>query len=106
MKNGYVIVLVTTASKEEAEKIAQKLLEEKLIACANIIGPVSSLFWWKNKVEKAEEYVLLMKSRLDLFEKLSSKVKELHTYEAPEIIALLIVQGSKAYIEWLNESLR
>ncbi len=106
MKNGYVIVLVTTASKEEAEKIAQKLLEEKLIACANIIGPVSSLFWWKNKVEKAEEYVLLMKSRLDLFEKLSSKVKELHTYEVPEIIALPIVQGSKAYIEWLNESLR
>lgn len=105
-KNTHAIVLVTTASKEEADKIAQKLLEEKLIACSNIIGPVSSLFWWKNRIEKTEEYILLVKSRLDLFEKLSKRVKSLHTYEVPEIIALPIMQGSKAYLEWINENIR
>jgi len=105
-KNAYIIVLVTTASKEEAEKIVQKLLEEKLIACANIVGPVSSLFWWRREIERAEEYALLMKSRLDLFEMLSKRVKALHKYEVPEIIALPIVQGYKVYLEWLNKSLR
>jgi periplasmic divalent cation tolerance protein len=98
--------MVTTANKEEAEKIAQCLLDEKLIACANIVGPVSSLFWWKGKIERAEEYVLIMKSNMNLFEKLSKRVKALHSYEVPEIIALPIVIGYKAYMEWLDGSLR
>lgn len=101
-----MVVMVTTANREEAEKIAWGLLDEKLIACANVIGPVSSLFWWMGKVEKAEEYILLMKSRLDLFEKLSERVKALHSYEVPEIIALPIVKGSKPYMEWLDSSLK
>jgi len=98
--------MVTTANREEAEKIARRLLDEKLIACANIIGPVSSLFWWSGKLEKSEEYVLLLKSRLELFEKLSESVKALHGYEVPEIIALPIIKGSPAYMEWLNSTLR
>jgi len=71
LEKTYVVVLVTVSNREEAEKIAQHLLDERLIACANIIGPASSLFTWKGKTEKAEEHLLLMKSRLDLFEKLS-----------------------------------
>lgn len=106
MNGTYVLVMVTTASREEAEKIAWQLLSEKLIACANIIGPLHSLFWWAGKVEKAEEHMLIMKSRLDLFERLSEKVKALHSYEVPEIIALPIIKGSKSYLEWLNNSLR
>lgn len=106
MNAAYILVMVTTASREEAEKIARQLLDEKLIACANIIGPVHSLFWWAGKVEKAEEHMLIMKSRLDLFERLSEKVKALHSYEVPEIIALPIIKGSKSYLEWLNNSLR
>jgi len=101
-----IVVLVTTANKEEAEKIAQCLLDEKLIACANIIGSVSSFFTWKGKTEEAEEHLIIMKSRLDLFEKLSEKVKALHSYEVPEIIALPVIEGFKAYLEWLNKSLR
>ncbi len=106
MKYAYIVIMVTTANREEAEKIARRLLDEKLIACANIIGPVSSLFWWSGKLEKSEEYVLLLKSRLELFEKLSESVKALHGYEVPEIIALPIIKGSPAYMEWLNSTLR
>jgi periplasmic divalent cation tolerance protein len=98
--------MVTTANKEEAEKIAQCLLNEKLVACINIFGPVSSLFWWRGKIERAEEYILLMKSHLKLFEKLAERIKALHSYEVPEIIALPIVRGYKAYMEWLDINLR
>jgi periplasmic divalent cation tolerance protein len=70
LRNSYIIIMVTTAGREEAETIVQRLLEAKLIACANIIGPVSSHFHWSGKMEKAEEYLILMKSRRDLFEKL------------------------------------
>jgi periplasmic divalent cation tolerance protein len=106
LKNQHIIVMVTTASKEEAETIAQRLLEAKLIACANIIGPVSSRFLWSGKIDKAEEYLVFMKSRRDLFEKLSESVKALHSYEVPEIIVFPIVAGSKAYLDWLDGCLR
>jgi periplasmic divalent cation tolerance protein len=106
MEKSSIIVLVTTSNKEEAEKIARSLLDERLIACTNIIGPVHSFFWWAGKVENAEEYLLLMKTRRDLFDKLCERVKALHSYEVPEIIAISIVEGFKPYIEWLNQSLR
>jgi len=106
LRNSYIIIIVTTAGREEAETIVQRLLEAKLIACANIIGPVSSHFHWSGKIEKAEEYLILMKSRRDLFEKLSETVKALHGYEVPEILVLPIVEGSKAYMDWLGSCLR
>ena len=106
LRNSYIIIMVTTAGIEEAETIVQRLLEAKLIACANIIGPVSSHFHWSGKMEKAEEYLILMKSRKDLFEKLSETVKALHSYEMPEILALPVVEGSKAYMDWLGSCLR
>ncbi len=106
MKDSYIIIMVTTASKQEAENIAQKLLEEKLIACANIIGPVSSHFHWSGKIEQAEEYLLLMKSNQDLFNDVAAEVKALHSYEVPEILALPIFKGSKGYLDWLRSSLR
>jgi periplasmic divalent cation tolerance protein len=105
LEKDYVIVLVTAANWEEAEKISKALLNEKMIACANIIGPVNSLFWWHEKIESAQEYVLLMKSRLDLFDKISEKVKALHSYEVPEILALSVVRGFNAYLKWLDRSL-
>ena len=106
LRNSYIIIIITTAGREEAETIVQRLLEARLIACANIIGPVSSHFHWSGKMEKAEEYLILMKSRKDLFEKLSETVKALHSYEVPEILALPVVEGSKAYMDWLGSCLR
>jgi periplasmic divalent cation tolerance protein len=105
LQNAYIIVMVTTANKQEAENIAQRLLKERLIACANIIGPVSSLFHWAGKIEKAEEYLIFMKSREDLFEKLAETVKALHSYEVPEILVLPIVDGSRVYLDWLGSCL-
>ncbi|MEM3578812.1 MAG: divalent-cation tolerance protein CutA [Candidatus Bathyarchaeia archaeon] len=101
----YIIVLTTTSSMEEAEKIAQTLLEERLIACANIFGPLYSLFWWQGKIDKAQEHLVLMKTRKDLFAKVSERVKALHSYQIPEIIVLPITEGSKDYLKWLDESL-
>ncbi len=106
MHSSYAVIMVTAANREEAEKIARHLLAEKLIACANIISPVSSLFYWSGKIEKADEHLLLMKSRLDLFEELSESIKALHSYEVPEIIALPIIRGLSTYIEWLDSSLK
>jgi len=106
MENSYVIVLVKAANRQEAEKISQSLLEAKLIACANIISPVASHFHWAGKIDHADEALVLMKSRRDLFEELSAKVKSLHSYEVPEIIALPIVAGSKAYLDWIDSSLK
>ena len=104
--SSYIIVLVTIANKVEAEKIAQSLLKEKLIACANIINPVTSFFHWSSKIDKAEECLVVMKTRKDLFAELSERVKALHSYEVPEILALPIVEGSKAYLDWMGEVLK
>ena len=106
MDSNYIIVLVTTPNKAEAEKIAQALLEKKLIACANIINSVTSFFFWLGKVERAEECLVVMKSRRDLFGELAGCLKGLHSYEVPEILAVPIVEGSKAYLGWMGEVLK
>ena len=106
MNEQYIMVFVTTTSKSEAEKISQNLLDERLIACANIIGPMASHFHWKGKVEQAEEFLIIMKSRSDLFELLSNLVARVHSYEVPEIVAIPIIAGSKSYLAWIDEALR
>ena len=102
----YVVVIMTTANREEAVKIVRNLLEERLIACANIVGPISSIFWWKGKIDEASEFLVFMKSHKNLFERLSERVIEIHSYEVPEIIALPIIGGSPPYLDWLKASLQ
>ncbi|MEM3730373.1 MAG: divalent-cation tolerance protein CutA [Candidatus Bathyarchaeia archaeon] len=106
MESKHILVIVAAANKAEAEKIAQALLNERLIACANIISGVHSLFRWQGKIESTEESVILMKTRKDLFSKISERVKALHSYQVPEIIATPIVEGFDAYLKWLDESLK
>jgi len=102
----YVIVVMTTANREEAVKIVNQLLQERLIACANVVSPVSSLFWWKEKIEEVEEFLVFMKSRGELFEELSERMRALHSYEVPEVLALPIIKGLPSYLEWLGASLQ
>ena len=102
---SYVIVFMTVPDEKEATKIVRSLLQERLIACANIVGPVSSLFWWEGKIDKASEFLVIMKSRKNLFKKLSERVKELHSYEVPEVIALPVIEGLPSYLNWLGASL-
>lgn len=102
---SYLIVFVTASNREEAVKIVRTLLEERLIACGNIVDSVSSLFWWKGEIEEEKEVLVIMKSHERLFKKLSKRVTELHSYDVPEILALPIVDGSSSYLEWLKNCL-
>ena len=102
---AYIVVLMTASSKEEAVKIVRALLEERLITCANIMDPVSSLFWWQGKIQEEKEVLAIMKSSESLFGKLSQRVMELHSYDVPEILALPIIEGSSSYLEWMKSCL-
>lgn len=104
MKNQYIVVLITAKNKIEAKKIAQGLLQDRLVACVNIIPSVESYFWWQGKVDKSQEILLIAKTKQKLFISIVSKVKKLHSYENPEIIATPIVQGSLPYLKWIDES--
>jgi len=104
MKINHIVILITAKDKKEAAKIAQVLLESKLIACANIIDGVQSLFRWKGKIDSSEEVLLVLKTKKILFKKIVAKVKSLHSYQTPEIIALPIVNGSDDYLSWVSTS--
>ncbi|MCM8762589.1 MAG: divalent-cation tolerance protein CutA [Candidatus Omnitrophica bacterium] len=98
----YISVFTTTGSKEEAEKIAKKLLKDKLAACVQIC-PVSSIYRWKGKIEKAREYLCIIKSKKVLYIKIEKTIKALHPYKVPEIIFCDVTSGSKDYLAWLEE---
>ena len=100
----YCVVLITAKDTEEAKKIASKLVEEKLIACANILSGVNSIFWWEEKVCEEQEVLMVIKTRKNLFKRIVSVVRSLHSYSVPEIIALPIVDGHKEYLNWLKSS--
>jgi periplasmic divalent cation tolerance protein len=97
-----IVVVITTSSEEEAHKIAELLVNHKKAACVNIVPRVDSLFWWKDKFDSARESLLLVKTKASLFPEIVSLVKEIHSYEVPEIIALPIVAGSEDYLKWLD----
>jgi periplasmic divalent cation tolerance protein len=103
LENTYIIVLITTPSKEVGRQVADALLEQKLAACVNILSPVNSLYFWEGKTHDDEEALLIVKTRAGLFkDHLVPAVKAVHPYEVPEIIALPIVMGSESYLEWIE----
>ena len=102
----FIIIFITTPTKKEAQKIANKLLNEKKVACVNIISGVNSHFWWKDKIESANEMLLIAKTELKFFNDIVKLVKKLHSYEVPEIIALPIINGNKDYLDWISKSIK
>lgn len=102
----HIVIFVTCGSKLEAGCIARGLLKKRLAACVNIIDKVNSLFWWEGKVDRAKEFLLIIKSKKSRLSKIVKLVKSLHSYEVPEIVALPIIGGSKTYLKWLDESVR
>lgn len=100
---NYVVVFITVSSLDEAKKISANLIDNKLAACVNIVPSVQSFFHWQGKVCDEQEILLVVKTRLNLFESLELKVKELHSYDVPEIIALPIIAGSKEYLKWVGD---
>ncbi|MHC4592310.1 MAG: divalent-cation tolerance protein CutA [Planctomycetota bacterium] len=101
--NEAIVVMVTCGNAAEAETIANKLLEERLVACVNIAGRIRSLFHWEGAVTRESESLLLMKTRQECFDALSRRIKELHSYEVPEIIAMPIMVGNPDYLDWIRE---
>lgn len=99
-----IVILITAASPEEGAKIAQALVAEHLVACVNSIPGVRSFFFWEGKAQDAAEALLVCKSRMALLDKVIERVKSLHSYTVPEIIALPIVGGAPGYLAWVNDS--
>lgn len=99
----YVMVIITAPDEKEARRISNTLVEEKLIACANRF-PVNSIYTWQGKIEDEAEVMLLCKTREDRLDAVISRVKELHSYDVPEIIAIPIIGGSKDYLDWVDNN--
>ena len=104
--HDHLLVSITTSSLEEAERIAEALVQERLAACVNIVPAITSIYRWQEEVHRDSEVLLIAKSRPELFEPLAARVRELHSYEVPEIIAVPIVAGSKAYLSWIDEAVK
>lgn len=98
----YGIVFVTAPSQQEAESIAAALVQSKLAACVSM-APIRSIYTWKGEVCDAEEWQLVIKTDLDQFPQLEAKVKSIHSYEVPEIIAIPLVKGYQPYLQWIKE---
>jgi len=102
----YVQVVTAVGNEEEAEKISQMVVEKRLAGCAQVIGPITSFYWWKGKIERAEEWLCFIKSRADLYQELESTIRQVHSYENPEVLAIPIINGSKRYFAWLESELK
>ncbi len=98
----YVQVLTTAEAKSQAEKIAETLVDKEMAGCIQIIGPITSVYRWKGKVEKAEEWLCLIKTKAELYDEVEKTIRQMHTYETPEIISMPITAGSKKYLQWLE----
>ena len=103
-KSPDIVVFVTTANEENAAAIGRALVEERLAACANLVGPIRSIYRWQDTVEDAAEHLLIIKTRARLYAALEARIKQLHPYQVPEIIAVKIEKGSAQYLDWIHES--
>jgi periplasmic divalent cation tolerance protein len=99
----YIVVYVT-APEGEAVNLAKILVDERLVACVNLVPGLRSIYWWQGKVEDEPEVLCIMKTRSNLFESLRDRVRELHSYEVEEIIALPILAGNLPYLDWIKEN--
>lgn len=101
---SHAVVFVTASSADEATQIGRALVDERLAACANVVPAVASTYWWQGKVEEAGEALIILKTRQDLVARLTDRVKTLHTYTVPEVIAVPILGGNPDYLRWIDES--
>ena len=100
-----IVVLSACDSEEQATLVARALVEQRLAACVNIVPGARSIYRWKGQIEDASEWLLVIKSRRDLFDGLRAAIGKIHSYEAPELVALPIVDGSESYLSWMDREL-
>ncbi len=101
----YLQVFTTVDDPTRARELAQGLVDARLAGCVQIVGPIESTYWWQGKRETAQEYLLLIKTRSDLYPQLEAWLKEHHPYEVPEILAMPVSAGLPAYLQWLDQNL-
>ena len=101
---NYIIILCNTNSKDSAETIATYLIKENPAACVNIIPKITSIYKWQNKIETDEEFLMLIKTKKELFNDVKDKINILHPYEVPEIISINISDGNKEYLNWIQSN--
>lgn len=104
MKTKFITIFVTCGSKKEAKRIVNSLLKKRIVACANIIDGIESRFWWRGKIDRAKEALVILKTTKKNFKALEQEVRRVHSYEVPEIIAMPIAAGSKKYLKWIEDS--
>jgi periplasmic divalent cation tolerance protein len=102
--SGRIVVLVTAPGAEAASRIGRVLVDEGLCACANVVGPVRSIYRWQGAIHDEAEALLLIKTRAELFDRVAARIRELHSYDVPEVIALPITAGSEPYLRWIDDS--
>lgn len=102
----YIQVFTTVGSMSNAEKISEILVEAKLAGCVQVVGPISSTYWWEGSVEVGEEWLLLIKTLKSMYLAVEEKIKQIHSYEVPEIIYTEISGGNKDYLSWLGQELQ
>ena len=98
------IVLTTAGSRDEAQRIAHALVHRRQAACVNLIGPIDSLYRWKDEVQTAQEWLLLIKTTAARFDEVQATIRELHSYELPECVQLAIENGSEEYLNWIGDN--
>ena len=106
MKSEFIQVFTTTENEQEAQEIARALVEKRLAGCVQIIGPIKSIYWWKENIETAEEWLCIIKTKKRLFEKLEKSIREIHPYETPEILAIPITKAGEDYLNWLDREVK
>ncbi|MDY6833685.1 MAG: divalent-cation tolerance protein CutA [Chloroflexota bacterium] len=100
-----IVVFITTASRDEAQSISNILIEKRQVACVNIVPQVDSVFWWEGRVESEQECLLIAKTKTSVLNSVIDIVKQVHSYDVPEVIALPIVGGNGDYLNWINEEI-
>ena len=100
------LLISTASSRDEAQTIAQALVDARLAACVNILGPIDSIYRWKGEVEQAQEFLMMIKTTADRFIAVRDRLRELHSYETPELIQLPIENGLPDYLAWIAESVK
>ncbi len=98
----YIQVFTTTGTGDDAQRIARLLVERHLAACVQIVGPITSVYRWEGKIERAEEWLCIAKSRLELFGELEQAIRQIHPYQVPEILAVPVSAGSSDYLAWVD----
>lgn len=104
--SDYLQVFTTIGSKEEAQRVARALVEQRLAGCVQIVGPIHSTYWWQGQIETAEEYLCLVKASNEVYGELEVAIKEVHPYDTPEILAMPVADGNADYLQWLQKELQ